>query len=84
MDPMIAYCGVDCAACKDLADGRCPGCKQTEWAEDDACMPVACCKERGIAFCALCDTFPCEEMKGFYGESDGHREAYRRMCAMRG
>ena len=24
MDPMIAYCGVDCSACPDYESGKCP------------------------------------------------------------
>ena len=24
---LIAFCGVDCAACPDYAGGRCPGCR---------------------------------------------------------
>jgi len=79
-----AFCGVDCGACKDLALGRCPGCRQTEWEEGDECMPVACCKARGIVYCAACDVFPCDSMKEFYEESEGHREAYRRMLALHG
>ena len=30
-DPMIAYCGVTCAACPDYAGGKCPGCRKTVW-----------------------------------------------------
>ena len=40
----VAYCGVDCSACADLASGKCPGCRQTEWAAGDECAPVACCE----------------------------------------
>ena len=84
MDNSIAYCGVDCAACPDYSKGICPSCRQTEWKEDDLCMPVKCCREKSIDVCAFCDGFPCESMAEFYEESDGHRDAYRRMCAMRG
>ena len=83
MNPMIAYCGVDCSVCPDYTSGICPSCKETKWVEDDICMPVKCCREKGVAFCALCGGFPCESMVEFYEESDSHREAYRRMCALK-
>lgn len=79
----IAYCGVDCAACPDLLHQKCPGCRQTDWKPDDICMPVACCKKRGILLCGACTDFPCSDMAEFYQESDGHREAYRRMIEVR-
>ena len=81
-DPLIAYCGVTCAACPDYAGGKCPGCRETVWG-DDPCMPVRCCKEKGIDVCGQCGAFPCADMAAFYKESEGHKEAYRRMCAMR-
>ena len=84
MEQLIAYCGVDCAACPDYENGLCPSCRLTEWKEGDACMPVKCCGDRGIVYCAQCAEFPCADMAAFYEESDSHREAYRRMLEMRG
>lgn len=81
-DELIAYCGVDCSACPDLASGKCPSCRKTVWKEGDECLPVACCKKRNISFCGECSEFPCKDMKEFYEESDGHREAFRRMCSL--
>ena len=80
---LIAYCGVNCAVCPDYLNKVCPCCRDSVWKEGDECPPVACCKKQGIGFCAYCPTFPCDSMREFYGESDGHRDAYRRMCAMR-
>lgn len=74
----IAFCGVDCSECPDIASGKCPGCRASEWGEDP-CMPVACCREKGFYCCGECGGFPCAEMKGFYEESDAHRLAYERM-----
>lgn len=82
IDRMIAYCGVNCAPCPDDASGKCPGCRNSEWG-GDPCMPVACCREKGIDFCGQCDGFACANMAEFYTESEGHREAYQRMLAMR-
>ena len=84
MDNMIACCGVDCAACPDLSAGKCPGCRRTVWPEGDACMSVACCREKGISVCGECEGFPCAEMAAFYQESEGHRAALARMQELRG
>ena len=80
---LIAYCGVDCAACSDYQSGKCPGCRQTVWPEGDACLPVACCRDKGISCCGECPSFPCADMKAFYAESESHEQAYRRMAALR-
>ena len=82
MNPQIAYCGVDCAACEDYQSGVCPSCRLTDW-KDDPCMPVGCCREKGIEACAFCADFPCDDMADFYAESDSHRQAQQRMIRMR-
>lgn len=79
----IGYCGVDCAVCPDFTGGVCPGCRKSTWPEGDACPPIPCCQEKGIDLCGRCPQFPCAMMAEFYEESDGHREAYRRMCLLR-
>ena len=83
MNPMIAFCGVDCSVCPDYETGVCLSCRLTVWKEGDACMPVACCADKGIDCCAFCETFPCTDMTDFYEESEGHRAAYCRMRDMR-
>lgn len=80
---LIGYCGVDCAECPDRTGGKCPGCRESIWPGDDVCPPVACCREKAIPHCGACADFPCAMMAEFYEESDGHRAAYRRMCAAR-
>lgn len=82
-DEQIAFCGVDCASCQDFRERKCPGCRKSEWPEGDPCPPVACCEKRGIAVCGQCEDFPCPMMREFYGESDSHRAAFDRMCAIR-
>lgn len=82
MDHRIAYCGVDCAVCPDFLAGTCPDCRHTIWPENDACMPVACCRERGLRCCGQCPSLPCADMAAFYGESESHREAGARMRAL--
>lgn len=83
MDQLTAYCGVNCAACPDYTGGVCASCQLSEWTEDNVCMPVKCCREKDIACCAFCESFPCGGMAEFYEESESHREAYKRMCALR-
>ena len=80
---LIAYCGVDCSACADYKNKKCPSCRLTEWKEGDECMPVRCCAGKGIGYCAFCDVFPCGDMADFYGESESHGEAFKRMTALR-
>ena len=66
MNTQIAYCGVNCFACSDYINKICPSCKHTQWTEEDICMPVKCCKEKGIDFCAFCNNFPCDDMADFF------------------
>ena len=79
MDEYIAFCGVNCKECRDYNISVCPGCRKSE----DGCMPVECCKSKGISVCGECSDFPCEDMKEFYRESQSHSEAYERMCAIK-
>ncbi len=78
----LGYCGVDCSLCPDYLRGVCPDCRRTPWPEDDPCLPVGCCRKRGIQVCGLCPGFPCPDMAEFYAESEGHRQAYARMRAL--
>ena len=83
MKNSIAYCGVDCSECADFIHQKCPSCRLTEWNDDDMCMPVRCCREKGIELCAFCSVFPCKNMAGFYEESESHREARSRMESLK-
>ena len=79
---LIAYCGVSCESCPDYMNGVCPSCRKTLWEEGDECMPIACCREKGISFCGECAVFPCPDMKEFYRESESHELAYERMTGL--
>ena len=83
LNDRIAYCGVDCAACVDFLESKCPGCRRTEWKEDDICLPVECCRRQGITFCGKCPTFPCDDMKAFYEESESHKKAFELIKKMK-
>lgn len=76
---LIAYCGVDCENCADYTAKTCPSCRKSEWEEGDECMPVACCKTKGITCCGECAAFPCPDMADFYRESESHARAYELM-----
>lgn len=78
-DEYIAYCGVNCLECTDYENRKCPGCRQTDWQENDMCLPVKCCRKQDIFACGNCSGFPCEDMQEFYRESESHRQAYQRM-----
>ncbi len=78
----IGYCGVDCAACSDRLSGKCPDCRRSIWPEGDPCLPIACCRGKGIACCGQCAGFPCPDMAAFYAESESHRAAFARMRAV--
>ena len=82
IDDLIAYCGVDCSVCGDYTGGKCPGCRQTDWKEEDICLPVGCCGGKGILCCGECRAFPCADMKEFYKESESHMLACQRMIAV--
>ena len=57
MNNQIAYCGVNCFACSDYINKICPSCKHTQWTEEDICMPVKCCKEKGSISAHFAITF---------------------------
>ena len=80
----IGYCGADCAACPDYLSGKCLDCRRSEWPDGDPGMSIACCQGKGIDCCGRCDGFPCEDMAGFYEESEGHRAAFARMKTVKG
>ena len=78
----LGYCGVDCFACPDYVNKKCPSCRKSDW-KDESCMPAACCRVKAIALCAFCNGFPCQSMAEFYEESDAHRAAYMNMQSIR-
>ena len=80
---LIACCGVDCSACSDHADKKCPGCRKTDWQPENICLPVACCRKKRISFCGECSSFPCASMRDFYKESESHEKAYALMTSVR-
>ena len=64
---LITACGECCTGCAKKADGRCPGCIESdgrvpEWAASGRCKVHACVQDHGVQFCGLCGEFPCEKL----------------------
>ena len=66
----VAYCGLVCGLCKGAQEG-CEGCRKG--GGDAECHQRACCLERGIEGCWLCEDLPCDS--GFFAD-----EAWRGLC----
>lgn len=53
----LAYCGLGCCVCKVECVGcRNGGCEQRDW-----CGVQICCREKNLAGCWECASFPCDE-----------------------
>ncbi len=53
----FAPCGLICGLCKEINEG-CNGCRFG--GGDQNCYQLNCCKEKGIAGCWECGSFPCD------------------------
>lgn len=65
---LLAPCGMDCMVCyKHLAPRRpCAGCLAGDGGKPEHCRTCAirdCAAERGAAYCACCEAFPCKRIK---------------------
>ena len=63
-DYAYGYCGMPCALCSRYhtnGTSRCPGCSHDGY-YTDPCKVHHCCREKGLAHCGQCDTFPCERL----------------------
>ena len=77
---LITACGECCTSCAKKADGRCPGCiesdgRVSEWAESGRCKIHACARDHGVQFCGLCAEFPCAKLPSLSSLPSG--ETYR-------
>jgi hypothetical protein len=72
----IGCCAAYCGTCRELANGKCPGCKtgydtgQRDLSKARCRMKVCCIKRLGTALtCADCpDYLHCEIIQGFYSK----------------
>jgi hypothetical protein len=58
---LAGFCGDYCGKWPEYPD-RCNGCVASEHLD---CFFVACCLERGIEHCGLCEEFPCRKLREF-------------------
>lgn len=64
-EPIYAVCGLNCALCVFLEEGKCKGCHNmgghTRFGD---CEWFDCCKNRqGLDHCGQCDGYPCGSLK---------------------
>lgn len=59
----FAPCGLICGLCKEANEG-CKGCRLG--GGDQNCYQLTCCREKRIAGCWECESFPCAE--GYLGD----------------
>jgi hypothetical protein len=72
----IGCCVAHCGTCRELAEGKCPGCKagydtgQRDLGKARCKMKVCCINRLGTeATCADCpDYLDCDTIQGFYGK----------------
>ena len=81
---LIGFCGVDCSACPDYVNYKCPGCRASVGLSDEECMAAQCCMDKNILICGQCNDYPCDDMKEFFEETEGHREAKKRIDVLMG
>lgn len=71
----ISCCGLNCALCKMVEQGKCQGCRgplDNHWSPE--CKFIKCATAKGNQYCFECDDFPCQLLQEF--ASDGHRHHY--------
>lgn len=66
---VTTYCGLDCTNCGYREPFHCNGCVSTNGfafhCEKEPCPVASCAMEKGILFCGVCESFPCELLNGF-------------------
>jgi hypothetical protein len=81
----IAVCGINCAKCGLLKEGKCGGCRgplEQHWSAN--CTMLACAQSKGLRYCFECDEFPCEILAAFAHDGyDHHRQTVENLKAMR-
>ena len=55
----IAYCGLACCLCSE--NENCVGCQDGGCEAHGWCKNYTCCREKGLAGCWECPSFPCGE-----------------------
>ena len=70
--PTLGCCGLDCGLCPRYyteGDSRCPGCCGSDFFnKHPGCGHITCCvKKHNLEVCTLCDDFPCDKFKSWFG-----------------
>ena len=71
---LLSPCGVYCGNCAVYKKGKCLGCseesKKAETTEKVFCDIYSCAKNKKLATCSDCDSYPCEKYdKGIFAGS---------------
>ena len=66
--PEFSACGLNCGLCPRYhTDGssRCPGCAGEGFSKvHPSCGMLSCCQRKGLAYCFLCEEYPCRKYDG--------------------
>lgn len=66
---LLAPCGIDCMLCHHHCESEdpCGGCRGGKGKSQHCknCELMLCAGKRGCEFCAECDEFPCDKLRGF-------------------
>jgi hypothetical protein len=76
----LSLCGLYCGGCKNYKENyNCMGCRNEKELVDD-CPTRACCIDKGLLHCGLCEDFPCGILNDFYTDGMKHHElAFKNM-----
>jgi hypothetical protein len=69
----ISVCGLNCARCKMVTDGKCKGCRgplDQCWSGDCEFRP--CAESKGHRYCFECAEFPCDKLQAFAADPYEH------------
>ena len=66
---ITTYCGLDCTGCKWKEPCNCSGCVSTKGfpfhCKEQACPVAVCAISKGIKFCGMCQSFPCQLLERY-------------------
>ena len=66
--PLFSACGLNCGLCPrhhTAGTSQCPGCGGEGFAaKHPPCGVLSCTRRKGLAYCGLCEDFPCAKYNG--------------------
>jgi hypothetical protein len=80
----LSLCGLYCGNCTNYKKNyNCMGCRNEKELVND-CPTRACCIDRGLLHCGLCEDFPCSVLYDFYNDGTKlHELAYKNMLKIK-